>query len=98
MDRKEKKSGRKLSGLQRLAGALEVPASSIANVTHMEIEGNSQVKIENSGGVLAYDSNEICIKTGKTMTQFLGRNLEIQCLSVDSLIICGDIREICFSL
>lgn len=97
MERKGKASG-KISGLQRLAEKLEVPASAIANVTHMEIEGNSQVKIENSGGVLAYNSSEIRIKTGKRVTRFLGRNLEIQCLSMDALIICGCISEIQFIL
>ena len=87
---------RKLKGLQWLAGMLEVPAPSIANVTHMELEGNSQVRIENSGGILVYDSDEICIKTGKSVTQFLGRGLEIRCFSAEVMEIYGCIAEIRF--
>ncbi len=87
---------RKLTAMQRLAGMLEVPAPSIANVTHMELEGNSQVRIENSSGILLYDSSEIRIKTGKTITQFQGSNLEIRCLSAEVMEIYGCIAAIHF--
>ena len=91
-----KKEQKKVTGLQRLAGLLEIPASSIADVTHMELEGNSQVRIENSSGILEYDSERICIKTGKLITEFTGRNLKIKCLSMEIMEIHGFLTGIQF--
>lgn len=96
MERRENDAKKKVTGLKRLAGILEVPASSITNVTHMELEGNVQVRIENAGGILEYDSNQVRIKTGKVSTQFLGRNLTIKCLSADIMEIQGFLTEIHF--
>lgn len=98
MDRKDKGCGQKVTGLQRLAGLLEVPSSSIANVTHMELEGNTQVRIENSGTILDYSPTEIRIKTGKIITQFTGRDLMLKSLSADAMEIHGFLTEIRFLL
>lgn len=96
MERKENEARQKVKGLQRLAGFLEVPASSIANVTHIELEGNTQVRIENSGGILEYEKERIRIKTGKVITEFTGRNLEIKCLSAEIMEIHGYLTNINF--
>lgn len=96
MARREQEKKQKVTGWKRLAGMLELPASSLANVTHMELEGNTQVRIENAGVILEYDSSQIRIKTGKTATRFLGHDLTIQCLSSDCLVIHGFITEIQF--
>ena len=91
----ERKKGSRLS-MERLAGFLEVPAPSIANVTHMELEGNTQVRIENSGGILSYAPEEIRIRSGKMTAQLQGRNLTIKSLSAELLEIRGFVTGICF--
>ena len=94
----EKRVPPKGTVIQRLANLLELPTSSIANVTHMELEGNTQVRIENSGGILEYDPSKIRIKTGKVTTEFTGKNLQIKCLSSEAMEIHGFITAIAFLL
>lgn len=91
----EGKKGNGLS-LERLAGFLEVPAPSIANVTHTELEGHTQVRIENSGGILSYAPEEIRIRSGRLTMQFQGRNLTIKSLSAELLEIRGFLTGIRF--
>ena len=91
----ERNKGRRV-GMERLAGFLEVPASSIANVTHMELEGNTQIRVENSGGILSYAPEEIRIRSGKLTAAFQGRRLTIQSLSPEILEIRGFLTGIRF--
>lgn len=82
--------------LQKLADFLSIPAGSIANVTHMEVEGNTQIRIENCGVILKYQPQEIQIRTGKITTKFTGTDLFIKCLNSSVMEICGIVSAIEF--
>lgn len=68
----------------------------ISGCTHFEINGNKEIIIEGCRSILQYDENIIRINTGKMITSFEGRNLQIRCLTQDSLIIEGFITAIRF--
>lgn len=82
--------------IERLAHKLELPSSVLANVTHMELNGNTQVTVDGCGGILEYSAEVIRVKTGKMVTKFSGRNLQIRCLSEDSLLVEGFVMAIEF--
>lgn len=74
----------------------QLPTGAFINTPHFEMNSNKEVIIEGSSGVLEYDENLIRIKTGKFISQFIGRNLNIKCLTEDSLVIDGFITSIEF--
>ncbi len=96
MERNGADGKKKVTGLQRLACLLELPAAAAPGVCHLELEGNSQARLESCGAILEYDSEHVRIKTGKGSTLFLGRGLAIRCLSADRLEIHGFFTEIHF--
>lgn len=82
--------------LEKAARKLELPSALLANVTHMEFNGNSQVTVEGCGGILEYSGEVIRVKTGKMVTKFSGRNLQIRCLREDSLLVEGFVTAVEF--
>ena len=71
-------------------------AAVIAGVAHMEVSGNHEVVLEGCGGIIEYTDDVVRVKTGKSITKFNGKNLEIKCIQIDSLIIQGFITSIEF--
>ena len=84
--------------MERLAGCLELPHASLANLSRMELHGNSQVMVEGCGGILEYQTEVIRVKTGKMVTKFTGRGLKIRCMTEDSLVVEGFLTDISFLL
>ncbi|HIS69449.1 MAG TPA: YabP/YqfC family sporulation protein [Candidatus Gallacutalibacter stercoravium] len=82
----------------RLAQALQLPASALSGAAHFELCGNREVIVDGCRGVLEYDENRIRINTGKMVTCFCGRGLTIKCLTPESLIVIGFITSIEFSV
>lgn len=83
-------------GLNKIASVLQLPAAVIAGVAHMEVSGNHGVVLEGCGGIIEYTDDVVRVKTGKSITKFNGKNLEIKCIQIDSLIIQGFITSIEF--
>lgn len=52
--------------------------------------------LEGCGGIIEYTDDVVRVKTGKSITKFNGKNLEIKCIQIDSLIIQGFITSIEF--
>lgn len=73
-----------------------LPAGMISECTHFEINGNREAIIEGCKSILEYDENIVKINTGKMVTSFEGRKLQIKCLTPDSLIVEGFITSIRF--
>ena len=65
-------------------------------IAHMEVSGNHEVVLEGCGGIIEYTDDVVRVKTGKSITKFNGKNLEIKCIQIDSLIIQGFITSIEF--
>ena len=81
---------------EKAAHTLELPAAMLANVAHMELHGNTQVLVEGGGNILEYNPETIRVKTGKMVTRFCGRGLQIKCLSEDALLVEGFLTGIEF--
>ena len=64
---------------------------------HFEIKGNRQVIVEGCQSIEQYDENMVKIKVQKMYVSFFGKDLNIKCLGMDSLIIDGFITSIEFN-
>ena len=81
---------------QNIINSMQIPQGAVFNTTHFEINGNTEVVVDGSKGILAYDENMIKINAGKMITTFFGRGLTIKCLTPDSLVVQGFITSIEF--
>lgn len=73
-----------------------IPASMMAGISHMELNGNREAIVESCDGVLEYDDEVVKIRCGKRIIRFCGRELGIKCLTADSLVVEGYIVSIEF--
>ncbi|MGN1041237.1 MAG: YabP/YqfC family sporulation protein [Acutalibacteraceae bacterium] len=71
--------------------------TSIVNSVHIEMKSNREMVIEGCKQIDEYDENVVKVKTPKMDISVFGRNIEIQCLNSDSLIISGVICSVEFS-
>jgi sporulation protein YqfC len=79
-----------------IAKKMQLPIGLLPNIPHIEMNGNREVIVEGSKGVIDYDENTVSIDIGKMSMFFLGRNLTLKCLTHDSLIIEGFLVSIEF--
>lgn len=61
------------------------------------MKSNREMVIEGCKQIDEYDENVVKVKTQKMGISVFGRNIEIQCLNSDSLIISGVICSVEFS-
>lgn len=64
---------------------------------HFEIRSNRYVVVEGCQSIEQYDENMVKIKVQKMSVAFFGKDLNIKCLGMDSLIIDGFITSIEFN-
>lgn len=83
----------KLHGVMK---SLQLPVGALPDCTHFEMNGNREVIIEGSKGILQYDESVVKVNMGCMITSFYGRKLSIKCFDTDSLIIEGFIVSIEF--
>ena len=77
--------------------SLQLPIGALNSCPHFEMNGNREIIIEGSKGILQYDESVIKINMGNMITSFYGRNLTIKCFTTESLIIEGFIVSIEFT-
>lgn len=75
-----------------------LPLTGLRMPTHMEINGNTEAIVEGCSGVLEYDTGAVRVRTGRMTVRFQGRNLTINCLTADSLVVTGFITGIEFMI
>lgn len=80
----------------KLENFIGVPAGSITNSAHFEMNGNREVIVEGCRNILQYDEDTIRIDIGKMSATIDGRNLNIKNFSPSSLVIEGFILSINF--
>lgn len=80
-----------------LAGALDMPPGVFSNgFAQISLSGNREAVVEGCAGVLEYENALIRLSLGKQLVQFTGRDLQIKCMTGDSVIIEGFILGIEF--
>ncbi|MEG2371728.1 MAG: YabP/YqfC family sporulation protein [Hydrogenoanaerobacterium sp.] len=80
----------------RLARALDIPEGVIEGFSQIALSGNREAIVDGCAGVLEYDSSTVKLNLSKMIVCFSGRNLEIKCMTGESVIVNGFILKIEF--
>lgn len=77
---------------ERAADAWGVPKDVIMNIPRLTISGDKEIYIENHKGILEYTDTEIRISTAMGIVRVCGKNLMIDRIRLEDIVISG-----CFS-
>ncbi len=77
---------------ERAADAWGVPKDVIMNIPRLTISGDKEIYIENHKGILEYTDTEIRISTTMGIVRVCGKNLVIDRIRLEDIVISG-----CFS-
>ena len=67
------------------------------NPINLEFKGNNEAIIEGFKTIEEYDENMVKLKSKKMTIIFFGNNLEVKCISFDSIIVSGTITSVNFN-
>ena len=81
-----------------IGGAFEVPVSAAGGKSKMEIHSNRQVIVEGCKAVVEYNSDSVTLKCGKGTVMFLGSDFEITSFFDETIVICGRILSVEFTM
>ncbi len=82
--------------LRKLKSNVDLPMNVLANVTQIQVQGNTYAEVERCKGILEYDENTIKLQVVGMNVRFTGVNLTAQCMNNENAIITGDIFGISF--
>ena len=74
--------------------ALSVPDEVLRTCSVMTVLGRQELTVEGHGGILAYETDCIRVRTGKTVVSVAGSNLVIDYYNDEELKIVGSIDQI----
>ena len=74
---------------EKVEKALDLPIGVLSKVARMELSGNRQVLIEGCQGIVAYDEDQIQVKTLSGTVRFTGRELCMTALNPACAVIPG---------
>ena len=74
---------------ERAADAWGVPKDVIMNIPRLTISGDKEIYIENHKGVLEYTDTEIRISTAMGIVKVCGKNLVIDRIRLEDIVISG---------
>ena len=80
--------------LEKAAQVFDLPADVIAGVPRLELVGDSELRMENHRGILAYGSEEIHISGGIYVVKISGHDLELRAMTGLEVLITGIVEEI----
>ena len=86
--------GKRKSIFERISFAADLPDEPIPRLPLVEIAGGRRVLIENHLGVVAYESERICVKVTYGTVCVCGNNLELARMIRGQLVITGKIRSV----
>ncbi|MEM1483649.1 YabP/YqfC family sporulation protein [Oscillospiraceae bacterium PP1C4] len=82
----------------KLVRSFELPVNIMERMPEIELLGNKEAVIEHCQGVLEYNEHVVRLNTGRMTLKFLGRNLQMKCMTDDSVIVEGYFTSIEFLL
>lgn len=92
MEKKHKKE----TLFRRASTALDLPTHALANLPHVELFGDTELRVENHRGILSYASEEIHISGGAYLLKIQGESLDLRTMTGVELLITGRISGISF--
>lgn len=85
---------RRVGFLERTAELFDLPADAVAGVPRLELVGDTELRVENHKGILAYGREEIHVSGGIYLIKIMGQGLELRAMTGFELLITGKISQI----
>ena len=79
---------------ETVADAWGVPKDVIMNIPRMTISGDKEICIENHKGILVYTDKEIRVSTAMGVVRICGKNLIIERIRIEDLLISGTFSKV----
>lgn len=79
---------------ERAADAWGVPKDVIMNIPRLTISGDKEIYIENHKGILEYTDTEIRISTAMGIVRVCGKNLMIDRIRLEDIVISGSFTKV----
>ena len=95
-NKRPRKESPKESRKLRLAGMLEMPATSLSGMASLQLSGNREAVVEGCQGILEYGEDTVRLSTEGMVVRFTGRDLQIRCMTQESAVVTGFITSIEF--
>ncbi|MCI8443042.1 MAG: hypothetical protein HFG27_11000 [Provencibacterium sp.] len=77
-----------------LGALLQLPASSLSQMTQIQLISNREALVDGCKGVIEYNEDFIRLNLGNMTVRFTGRGLQLRSMSEESLIIHGFIQSL----
>ncbi len=81
-------------GLQRLSETINRTNDTLPGVPIVELAGDRRVLIENHRGVVAYGTEQICVKMKFGLLCICGQKMELAKMTKDQLVITGTVESV----
>ena len=75
---------------------LSLPTGSLTDIPHIELNGDSELYVENCRRLDVYEEDEIRLDTACGQIQIVGYGLHLTGMTADSIAVNGRILAICF--
>lgn len=85
-----------MSVKDRITEKMQLPREIVLNYPKMTVISDKELTIENIIGIIEFSSENIRLNTETHILVICGKNLEINSLSLDEVIICGKIDKLLF--
>lgn len=85
---------RRATFMERTAQMLDLPADILAGLPRLELIGDSELRIEQHKGILAYGEEEIHVSGGQFIFKIQGHRLNLRAMTGVELLITGQIETI----
>lgn len=79
---------------ETVADAWGVPKDVIMNIPRMTISGDKEICIENHKGILEYTNSEIRVSSAMGVVRICGKNLVIEHIRIEDLLIFGTFSKV----
>ena len=79
---------------ERAADAWGVPKDVMMNIPRLTISGDKEIYIENHKGILEYTDTEIRISTAMGIVRVCGKNLVIDRIRLEDIVIWGGFSRV----
>ena len=80
--------------LEKTARVFDLPVDALAGLPRLELVGDTELRMENHRGILAYGTQEIHISGGAFGVKVSGEELELRTMNALELLITGRIRAV----
>ena len=87
---------RKLSPVQKISGATQIPFDMMSSLPYIRICSNREVIIEDAGKLIHYDSSLVKVKQGENIASINGINLVVRFLANNNIRVEGVICCVSF--